>query len=140
VPDELRPDPAPRVYTLPELAEICEVDYRTLHNWQKRGILSPSRQEANGSGTKNLFDEADALQVVILAELRKDGVEVRRLQAVAAKIRELIEEMAGDELLVISGDAVTLRRRTELEGRIPEDSPTMVLSLSPARRILAAAA
>ena len=54
---------AERVYTLPELAEISAIDYRTLHNWQKRGMLRASHTEANGSGTVNLFIATDAIQV-----------------------------------------------------------------------------
>jgi len=49
-------------------------------------------------GTASLFDEADALQILILADLRQGGVEVRVLERVALKIRELGETSQPNEI------------------------------------------
>lgn len=128
-----------RFFTLPELAEMSSIDYRTLHNWQKRGMLRPSHREANGSGTSSLFDAADALQVLILAELRLGGVEVKLLERIAPRVRELAASVNGKDLLLISDDGVDLRDAEELDGSLSRERPNLVLSISKARHAVAKA-
>lgn len=123
-------------YTLPQLAEISAIDYRTLHNWQKRGMLRPSCQAANGSGTVNLFDEADALQILILAELRRAGVEVATLERIAPKIREQSAELNGEEVLVISEAGVVRERRSRLHAAVSADRPTLIFGAERVREAL----
>jgi DNA-binding transcriptional MerR regulator len=131
---------ADRVYTLPELAKLSAIDYRTLHNWQKRGMLRASHRAVNGSGSANLFDETDALQLLILAELRKSGVEVRALELVAERVRELIGAINGEELLVISEDRVALKTAEELHQSVRGERPSVVLSVAGPLRALRALA
>lgn len=121
------------IFTLPELAEMSEIDYRTLHNWQKRGMLRPSHVEANGSGTVSLFSETDAIQVLILAELRRAGVEVRILERIASKVREVAASPGEEDLLLIAEDAVLLRDIGELGQQLSREEPNVVLSISNAR-------
>ncbi len=128
-----RNDPGERLFTLPQLAEMSSVDYRTLHNWQKRGMLRPSHREASGSGTASLFDEADALQVLILADLRQGGVEVRVLERVASKIRELAETSREQDLLLIAEETIFFGDIGELDQRLSHEGPNVVLSISRAR-------
>ncbi len=125
--------PRARLFTLPELAEMSSIDYRTLHNWQKRGMLHPSHREANGSGTSSLFDATDALQVLILAELRLGGVEIKLLERIAPRVRELAASVNGKELLLISDDGVDLRDAKELDDSLSRERPNLVLSISRAR-------
>jgi len=120
----------------PELADLSGVDYRTLHNWQKRGMLRPSNREATGSGSTSLFDAADALQVLILAELRLGGIEVSLLQRIASRVHELAASVNGKELLLISGGQVDLHDAADLDSGLSEERPNLVLSISRARRLV----
>jgi len=124
------------LFTLPELADLSGVDYRTLHNWQKRGMLRPSRREATGSGSTSLFDAADALQVLILAELRLGGIEVSLLQRIAPRVHELAASVNGKELLLISDGRVDLRDAADLDSGLSDERPNLVLSISRARRVV----
>lgn len=120
-------DSSAQIYTLPEVAQISGIDYRTLHNWQRRGVLRASRQAANGSGTVSLLDETDALQVLILAELRRSGIEMRVIEAVADRVWELAGTIGDRELLVISHGTVSLASNAEVGERVASDSPSVVL-------------
>jgi len=122
------------LFTLPELADLSGVDYRTLHNWQKRGMLRPSSREATGSGSTSLFDAADALQVLILAELRLGGIEVSVLQKIAPRVHELAASVNGKELLLISDGRVDLRDAADLDSGLSDERPNLVLSISRARK------
>ena len=126
-----------RTFTLPQIAEIAAIDYRTLHNWQKRGMLRASHQTATGSGTTNHFTPTDALQVLTLAELRRSGVEVRVLESVADRVWQLAAEVDAErQLLVISHGSVSLSSGAELGTHVASERPSVVLNLEGPRRAL----
>jgi hypothetical protein len=133
-PAEEQPDT--RAYTLPELAELSGIDYRTLHNWQKRGTLRAS-QEASGSGSVSLFDEIAARHVLILAELRRSGVEMRVLETVAESIWDLARELGDEQLLVISGGSASATSNAELGEHLSADRASVIVRVGQACRALA---
>jgi DNA-binding transcriptional MerR regulator len=123
-----------RTFTLPELASLVDIEYRTLHNWFRRGLLAASCQEAQGSGTRNLFDCSDALEAYVLADLRRAGVELARLEEVAAELRRSRAERPGrDDVLLING-RVSLTSRDELSEAVGLMSPALVYDLEHASR------
>lgn len=129
--------PRTRSYTLPELAELSGIDYRTLHNWQKRGTLRASARAASGSGSVNLFDEVDARQVMILAELRRSGVEMRILETVAESIWNLAREIDEEQLLVISEGVASTTSDSELGAHLPADRASVIVRVGQACSALA---
>lgn len=129
-------NPGSRAYTLPQLAELSGIDYRTLHNWQKRGTLRAS-QEASGSGSVSLFAEVDARHLLILAELRRSGVEMRVLETVADSIWELARDINDEQLLVISGGFASATSHAELSEHLPTDRASVIVRVGQACRALA---
>jgi len=127
--------PAERTFTLPELASLVDVEYRTLHTWVRRGLLAASRQRATGSGTRNLFDLDDAIEAYVLADLRRAGVELSKLEAVAEQLRQTREDRARGEVLLING-RVSLSSRDELSDAVAEMSPALVYDLAHANAAL----
>jgi DNA-binding transcriptional MerR regulator len=124
---------ADRVFTLPELASLVDVEYRTLHTWVRRGLLEASCQQAQGSGTRNLFDGSDALEAYVLADLRRAGVELSKLEEVAGELRRSRGERAERrEVLLINGK-VSLSGYSELRKAVVNISPTLVYDLAHAR-------
>ena len=134
--DESKPGGV-ETFTLPQIAEIAAIDYRTLHNWQKRGLIQASDHTASGSGTTNRFTQTDALHVLVLAELRRSGVEVRVLESVTGQVRQLAADIDSDrQLLVISQGSVFLSSDTDLGESVSADRPSMVMNLGGPRRAL----
>jgi hypothetical protein len=126
-----------RTFTLPQIAEIAAIDYRTLHNWQKRGMLRASHQTATGSGTTNRFTPTDALQVLILAELRRSGVEVKILESVADDVWDVAEKVDPDhQLLIVSHGSVSLSSDEDFGAHVADERPAVVLNIQGARRAL----
>src|SRR3954451_19818375 len=119
-----------RTFTLPELASLIDVEYRTLHTWVARGLLAASREQAQGSGTRNVFDCSDALEAYVLAELRRVGLEVSKLEQVAAELRDSRSHRTGvGDVLVING-SVELSRYDDLAEVVSRTSPTVVYDLA----------
>lgn len=123
-------------YTLPQLAEISGIDYRTLHNWQKRGLLNPTHHRANGSGTVNLFATEDALQVVVLAELRRAGVEMRILEAAADRVRRSVGQPTADGVLVIGDEVRIVDDLRDLDSSLETSGAVLVYRLRRAQQAL----
>lgn len=119
-----------RTFTLPELASLVGVEYRTLHTWVRRGLLSGSRAQACGSGTKSIFDRTDALHAYILADLRRAGLRLSRLAEVARELQGSRDDsIYGAELLLING-TVQLTGYDQLAGVVRRASPTLAYDLA----------
>jgi DNA-binding transcriptional MerR regulator len=120
---------ADRTFTLPELASLVDVEYRTLHTWVRRGLLSASCQQAHGSGTRNLFGLDDALEAYVLADLRRTGVELSTLEAVATELRRSrVRRHERDAVLLVNG-SVSMTDRDELAEAVGSMSPALVYDL-----------
>jgi DNA-binding transcriptional MerR regulator len=119
-----------RRFTLPELAALVGVEYRTLHTWVRRGVLAGSLEQAKGSGTRNLFDRDDAVDTYVLADLRRAGLPLTRLIVVAAELRRSRRNPgAGAAVLLING-AVQLAGYDDVARVVSRASPTLVYDLS----------
>jgi DNA-binding transcriptional MerR regulator len=123
-------------FSLPELARLSGIDSRTLHNWMARGIFAPSRQRAKGSGTKNVFDSKDALFLVILAELRRGGAEIKLLEEAAGALREIAAHSTGEELLWIAEDVQLVADPAGLAAAADRQGPGLIYATSRAHRTL----
>jgi DNA-binding transcriptional MerR regulator len=101
--------------TLPQLAQIVDVEYRTLHTWLKRGLISPSVRSSSGTGTPNLFAHTDAVRARIVADLREAGLPLEKIAEAAEKMGqhpEVLEEPAilqvnGTVRVITESDAIT---------------------------------
>jgi DNA-binding transcriptional MerR regulator len=130
--------PAEKPLTLPQLAEVAEVEYRTLHTWVKRGLLQPSFRVSTGAGTPNLFSFQDALVARILGDLRRSGAGLDVLERTARGLRNQTE-LRGDEVLLINGEVSLLSGGESLEAALSEAQPSLVYSVGWASEALAEA-
>lgn len=131
-----------RSFTLPQVATVADVEYRTLHLWLRRGILTPTKQAASGSGSPNLFDFGDALLARILGDLRRAGLEMHVLERVAAELRRQGRRPTGAELLLVNGRVELVGRSDDVRERLTAAGTTVVYDTVDARtaveRVLAA--
>jgi DNA-binding transcriptional MerR regulator len=123
-----------RSFTLPQIAEIADVEYRTLHLWLRRGILTATKQAAAGSGSANLFDFGDALLARVFGDLRRAGLEVHVLERVAAELRRQGRRPSGAELLLVNGRVELVGRSDDVPDRVTGAGTTVVYDTAEARR------
>lgn len=112
-----------RPLTLPEVAALASVQYRTLHAWVRRGFVEPSIQASSGSGSPNLFTRRDALNVRILADLRRAGVSLATLDRTAAKLKDRPADLRADSVLVINGHVSIMSANEQLSAALSEHEP-----------------
>jgi len=89
--------------TLPQLAAVVDVEYRTLHTWVKRGLVEPSVRRSTGTGTSNLFSGADAVAARVLADLRRAGLSMATLERASGALRENRGYLDRPRMLLVNG-------------------------------------
>lgn len=91
------------LYTMPEVAREVGLEYRTLHTWLQRGLLTPTRM-TNGTGYPTLFSAQDVRRVAMLASLRRAGcgMEILEIAAKAPIVRGRVKLEMGDVSVVVS--------------------------------------
>jgi DNA-binding transcriptional MerR regulator len=94
----------PDAHTLPQLSRLLDVHYRTLHSWVERGLLRPSVPQSSGTGTRNLFDDRDAVAACVLAELRAAGLKFDLLQQAAERLRENDDALRRQAFMLVNSD------------------------------------
>jgi DNA-binding transcriptional MerR regulator len=86
-------------YRGPQACKIVGVTYRQLDYWTRTGLITPSLQPAQGSGTQRLYSFNDLLQLKVIKSLTDAGASLQ-------KVRQAIEYVRGN----LAGDpsAVTI--------------------------------
>lgn len=92
-----------RIWTLPQVADVAEVEYRTLHTWLKRGLLTASVRHSIGTGTPNLFSDEDAVAARVLADLRRAGLSMEVLGRASEALRQAPEALSEPRIVVVNG-------------------------------------
>lgn len=113
-----------KLLTLPQVAKIAGIEYRTAHVWMQRGLLRASVCDAAGSGHRAEFSWADAVRARILAELRQlvgmptlaraATALAEQEIALANPLRVTLLEDGPLTITVFTGDAIT-HVRAQLE-------------------------
>lgn len=111
--------------TLPQVAEVAEVEYRTLHKWVKRGLLEPSFHASTGAGSPNLFSFQDALKARILGDLRAEGID---LELVDRTAKELLAHpwLEPDDTLLVNGRLLVLKSGDDINAAIDKAKPSVI--------------
>lgn len=129
---------SPRLLTLPQVAEMIGVEYRTLHSWLKRGLLRPSLQASRGIGVPNLFSVRDAVRAKVVADLRQSGLSFEKLEQASAELETHATALTEGAMVLVNG-SVSVVDDTEAYTAIKKESLTLVYDTGYAVREIAAA-
>jgi len=125
--------------TLPEVAEIVDVEYRTLHTWVRRGLLQPSLRSSSGTGTPNLFTARDAVAAKVLADLRRDGIAIDQLARVSDALQAHHDALTEDSILLLNGRVDVVADAQSAVQALQQDAVTLAYGVGYAKRAVAAA-
>jgi DNA-binding transcriptional MerR regulator len=105
----------PDLLTLPQIARVVGVEYRTLHSWVGRGLVEPSLQRSRGTGVPNLFSRADAVKVKVIAELRHAGLSFELLQRASAGLGAHPAALTHGAMVLVNGTVKVVDPQRALE-------------------------
>jgi DNA-binding transcriptional MerR regulator len=131
---------SPGLLTLPQVARLVGVEYRTLHSWLKRGLLQPSIQRSTGPGVPNLFNTRDAIRAKVVADLRGSGVPFNKVDEAATQIEDHATALTDDGAMVLVNGSVSVLDDDAAFAAIKRESLTLVYHTAHAVRTITAAA
>jgi len=80
-------------YRGPQACKIVGVTYRQLDYWTRTGLINPSLQAAQGSGTQRLYSFNDLLQLKVIKSLTDAGASLQKVRQAIEYVRS---NLAGD--------------------------------------------
>ncbi|MBW0105594.1 MerR family transcriptional regulator [Pseudonocardia sp. KRD-291] len=89
-----------------ELARRTGLTVRTLHHWEERGLIVPSRRTAAGH---RLYDDRDVRRVYEVVALRELGLSLEAIAEVLAPDRDRLEGILSAHLTQVEARLVALR-------------------------------
>lgn len=120
---------SPQPLTLPELAALSGVGYRTLHSWLEQDLIRPSIQVSRGKGVPNLFSAHDAFIARVLGDLRRLGVALASLRLVSGELRIRSDVPQGDEVLALNGEVEIRGAAEPVIQTLSSEQPTVLYHL-----------
>jgi DNA-binding transcriptional MerR regulator len=101
-------------YRGPQVCKIVGITYRQLDHWDRTGLMSPSLEQARGSGTQRLYSYQDVVELRIIKQLLDAGVTLQRARKAIEFLRESGDDLASSSLVLGAAGSVLARDDGEL--------------------------
>lgn len=75
-------------YRAPQVCSLVGITYRQLDYWARTGLIKPSVQTAQGSGTQRRYAFADIVQLKVVKRLLDAGMSLKKIRSAMAILRE----------------------------------------------------
>jgi DNA-binding transcriptional MerR regulator len=89
-------------YRGPTVCKIVDITYRQLDYWARTELVTPSVQQARGSGTQRLYSFDDLVELRVIKRLLDTGVSLQRVREAIGELRSR-GQSAADLILVSDG-------------------------------------
>ena len=67
-------------YRVPEVCKLVGISYRQLDYWARTGLVRPSVQDAQGSGSQRLYSFQDLVVLRVIKNLLDTGVSLQKVR------------------------------------------------------------
>lgn len=78
-------------YRAPQVCGLVGITYRQLDYWARTGLIKPSVQSAQGSGTQRRYSFADIVQLKVVKRLLDAGMSLKKIRTAMSILREQLE-------------------------------------------------
>ena len=93
-------------YRGPQACKIVDITYRQLDYWTRTGLVVPSIQAAQGSGTQRLYSFNDLLQLKVIRSLTDAGTSLQKVRQAIDYVRDHLEDDWSKVTIVTDGAGV----------------------------------
>ena len=90
----------------PQACKIVGITYRQLDYWTRTNLVTPSLQEAQGSGTQRLYSFNDLLQLKVIKRLTDAGASLRKVRQAIEFVTENMQEEWSKATIATDGNRV----------------------------------
>jgi DNA-binding transcriptional MerR regulator len=93
-------------YRGPQTCKIVGITYRQLDYWTRTALVTPSLQEAQGSGTQRLYSFNDLLQLKVIKGLSDTGASLQKIRQAIEYVRNHVDDDWSKVTIVTDGGGV----------------------------------
>lgn len=95
-------------YRAPQVCKLVGISYRQLDYWARTGLIRPSIQTAQGSGTQRRYAFTDIVQLKVVKRLLDAGMSLKRIRSAMDILRDQLESEAplADVTLLSDGSTI----------------------------------
>ena len=93
-------------YRGPQTCKIVGITYRQLDYWTRTGLVAPTIQEAQGSGTQRLYSFNDLLQLKVIKGLTDAGASLQKVRSAIDYVRDHLDDDWSRITIVTDGAGV----------------------------------
>ncbi len=83
-------------YRAPQVCKLVGITYRQLDYWARTGLITPSMQQARGSGSQRVYSFTDVVQLKVIKNLLDAGMSLKKIRSAVDILRS---EMDSDQPL-----------------------------------------
>ena len=78
-------------YRAPQVCGLVGITYRQLDYWARTGLIKPSIQSAQGSGTQRRYSFTDIVQLKVVKRLLDAGMSLKKIRSAMEILRDQLE-------------------------------------------------
>ena len=127
-------------FRAPQVCNLVGITYRQLDYWARTGLITPSLQEASGSGTQRLYSFTDVIQLKVIKRLKDAGMSLTKIRLAIKTLRnELGVDSLSDITILVDGSSIVAAKSpSEVVDVLQRGQGVFGLAVAPLRKELEA--
>lgn len=109
-------DTTNQIYSTAEVAKLSGFSVRQIGYWVKQGIITPSIQQARGSGTHRRYNFDDLLQLRFVRQLMNHGWSMQKIREAVTRLRDIMDEPNSLQKAILVHGANTILAICKIKG------------------------
>ena len=95
-------------YRAPQVCKLVDITYRQLDYWARTGLITPSIQSAQGSGSQRRYSFSDIVQLKVVKRLLDAGMSLKKIRQAIDILAEQMqtESPLADVTLLSDGNTI----------------------------------
>lgn len=95
-------------YRAPQVCSLVGITYRQLDYWARTGLIKPSIQSAQGSGTQRRYSFTDIVQLKVVKRLLDAGMSLKKIRSAMSILREQLASNSPLTDVTLLSDGATI--------------------------------
>jgi DNA-binding transcriptional MerR regulator len=95
-------------YRAPQVCGLVGITYRQLDYWARTGLIRPSLQAAQGSGTQRRYSFTDIVQLKVVKRLLDAGMSLKKIRSAMTILRDQLDSNNPLEDVTLLSDGATI--------------------------------
>jgi len=118
-------------YRGPTVCKIVGISYRQLDYWARTGLVTPSVQEAHGSGTQRLYSFDDIVQIKVIKRLTDAGVSLQRVRMAVEDLNSRGLTLSEVTLVSVGGQVYAIDDQQQMFDLLQQGQGVFAIAIGP---------